>query len=368
MPPHSLTNFEIQSYYQNEPRFNGVYSRKNLTKKNKGWGIRNKPSWIGTHWIALFCKKNEIIYFDNSGVEHVSKEMKEFVGNKNIKANIFWAQANNSVMCGYFCIGFIDLCQQVKNWLIILVCFLLMIQEKRWYNFDLFQRWMNVIPFDKTNLTELTKFGVDKTTEIENFFIEEINQRTSCSKKKQICSWFWLHRQDFNWFKCNNQRSIYLFVYELCWSSCRNSKCKFSFNFFSNNRNCQKITKYNKKKKKKHDKILMLAKSKLNSIETFISEALINVEISHEEFIAIFKEKDKYEKMKENLRSENEKKKLWDWVVWNQRLKTKIKWKTVKNYWAFTPSKKKKNLCVHVQNGSNQQRRIEEIWSRDYWQ
>ena len=63
-----------------------------------------------------------------------------------------------------------------------------------------------------------------------------------------------------------------------------------------------------KKKKKKHDKILMFAKSKLNSIETLISQALINMEISHEEFVAIFKEKDNYEKMKENLRSENEKK------------------------------------------------------------
>ena len=52
----------------------------------------------------------------------------------------------------------------------------------------------------------------------------------------------------------------------------------------------------------------MFAKSKLNSIETLISQALINIEISHEEFVAIFKEKDKYEKMKENLRSENEKK------------------------------------------------------------
>ena len=51
----------------------------------------------------------------------------------------------------------------------------------------------------------------------------------------------------------------------------------------------------------------MLAKSKLNSIETLISQALIDMEISHEEFITILKEKDKYEKMKENLRSENEK-------------------------------------------------------------
>ena len=42
IPPHLLTNFEIQKYYQSEPRFNGVFSRNNLPKKNKGWGIRNK--------------------------------------------------------------------------------------------------------------------------------------------------------------------------------------------------------------------------------------------------------------------------------------------------------------------------------------
>ena len=49
----------------------------------------------GTHWIALFCRKTEIIYFDGFGVEHVPEEIKEFVGNKNIKANIFRAQASN---------------------------------------------------------------------------------------------------------------------------------------------------------------------------------------------------------------------------------------------------------------------------------
>ena len=62
----------------------------------------------GTHWIALFCKKNEIVYFDSFGVEHIPEDIKEFIGNKNIKANIFRIQTNNSVMRGYFCIGFID--------------------------------------------------------------------------------------------------------------------------------------------------------------------------------------------------------------------------------------------------------------------
>ena len=61
-----------------------------------------------------------------------------------------------------------------------------------------------------------------------------------------------------------------------------------------------------RKKKKKHDKILILAKSKLNSIETLISQASIDMNISHEEFVTILKKKDKYEKMKDNLKSENE--------------------------------------------------------------
>ena len=60
-----------------------------------------------------------------------------------------------------------------------------------------------------------------------------------------------------------------------------------------------------KKKKKKHDKILTLAKSELNSIDTLISQALIDMDISHEEFITILKEKDRYEMMKDNLRNKN---------------------------------------------------------------
>ena len=63
---------------------------------------------IGTYWIALTCSRSEIVYFDSFGVEYVPEEIKEFIGNKNIKANIFRVQANDSVMFGYFCIGFID--------------------------------------------------------------------------------------------------------------------------------------------------------------------------------------------------------------------------------------------------------------------
>ena len=100
MLPHPLTNFEIQKYYQNEPKFNGVYPRNNLPEKIKdGAYIINLDEYanVGTHCIALFCNRNEIVYFDSFGVEHVSKEIKKFMGNKNITANIFRVRANNSI-------------------------------------------------------------------------------------------------------------------------------------------------------------------------------------------------------------------------------------------------------------------------------
>ena len=81
----------------------------------------------GTHWIALYVKNNEIIYFDSIGVEHVSKEIKRFIGHKNIKTNIFRIQADNSIMFRYFCIGFIEKSLIDFN---VYFCFLLMILRK----------------------------------------------------------------------------------------------------------------------------------------------------------------------------------------------------------------------------------------------
>ena len=63
---------------------------------------------VGTHLIALFCRKTEIAYCDGFSVEHVTEEIRGFIGNKNIKSNIFRVQARNSIMCGFFCIGFIN--------------------------------------------------------------------------------------------------------------------------------------------------------------------------------------------------------------------------------------------------------------------
>ena len=111
MPLHPLTNFEIQKYYENESRFNGAYSRDNLPNKikDRAYVINlDEYSDIGTHWIALYVTNNDITFFDSFGVEHIPKEIIKFIGRKNIIANIFRIQAYDSIMCGYFCIGFID--------------------------------------------------------------------------------------------------------------------------------------------------------------------------------------------------------------------------------------------------------------------
>ena len=63
---------------------------------------------IGTHWIALYVNNKTVAYFDSFGAEHIAKEIKKFINKKNIIANIFRTQTYDSIMCGYFCIGFID--------------------------------------------------------------------------------------------------------------------------------------------------------------------------------------------------------------------------------------------------------------------
>ena len=81
MPPQPLTNFEIQKKYQNETRFNGVYSRDNLPKIKDGAYLVNLDEYsdLGTHWVALYANNDDVTYFDSFGVNHILKEIKAFV-------------------------------------------------------------------------------------------------------------------------------------------------------------------------------------------------------------------------------------------------------------------------------------------------
>ena len=117
MPPHPLTNFEIQKYYQNELKFNGAYSRNDLSIIKDGSYIINLDEYesMGTLWIVLYVNAKNVTYFDSFEVKHISKQIKKFIGNKNITTNIYRIQAYDSKMCGYFCIGFIDFMLKGKS-------------------------------------------------------------------------------------------------------------------------------------------------------------------------------------------------------------------------------------------------------------
>ena len=119
MPPYLVINFSIQKQYQNEPNFNGVYSRNNLANIKDRTFIINLDEFksMRTHWIALYMNGNNMIHFDSFGVEHIPKEIKEFIGNKNITKNIYSLQACDSIMCGYFCIRFNDFTFKSKSML-----------------------------------------------------------------------------------------------------------------------------------------------------------------------------------------------------------------------------------------------------------
>ena len=100
MLPHPLKIFEMQKFYQNEPKFNGVYS-KNSLPKIKDWAFvinLNGYKSIGTHRIDLNANDDNVTYFDSFGVEYIPKEIRKFIGNKNIKTNIYRIQTYDSVM------------------------------------------------------------------------------------------------------------------------------------------------------------------------------------------------------------------------------------------------------------------------------
>ena len=108
MLPPSLTNFKIQKKYKNEPKFNRSHSRNNLSKIIDEAYIINldKHESIGTHWITLYVNTENIIFLHSFG-EYIPNEIRKYIGDKNIKTNIYIIQAYDS-MCGYIYNGFID--------------------------------------------------------------------------------------------------------------------------------------------------------------------------------------------------------------------------------------------------------------------
>ena len=158
------------------------------------------------------------------------------------------------------------------------------------------------------NLSEQTKFRLSEIIGIENYFYQEINQRKSCSKKlsKYVAAFDYIDKILIVLSATTGGVSICSFT-SVVGAPVGIASASFTLIFSLTREIIKKLLSITRNKKKKHNKIFMLAKSKLSSIEALVSQALIDMEISHGEFTSIFKEKDKYEKMKENVRNVSEK-------------------------------------------------------------
>ena len=141
---------------------------------------------------------------------------------------------------------------------------------------------------------------------IDNYFINEINERKSCIKKlnKYVTIFDYIEKILIILSAATNGIST-ISSTSVIGTSVGIVSASFTLIFSLSTGIIKKLLNMTRNKKKKHDKILMLAESKFNSIETLISQALNDLDISHEEFKMILNEKDKYEKMKYNLISEN---------------------------------------------------------------
>ena len=160
---------------------------------------------------------------------------------------------------------------------------------------------------DKKNLSEQTKFRLSQIIRIENYFYLEINERKSCAKKlnKYITVFEYIDKILIILSATSGGVSIISFL-SIAGVPVGIASASFTLVFSIVKGIIKILLKITRNKKKKHDNILMLAKSKLNSIEILISKALNDMEISHEEFTIILNEKDKYDKMKYKIINENE--------------------------------------------------------------
>ena len=166
----------------------------------------------------------------------------------------------------------------------------------------------NSTEIDKTNLTGQIKYSLNEISKIENYFIEEINQRKSCRKKliKYVPAFDYLDNILVVLSTTSGGVSIISFT-SIVEAPVGIARASFISIFSLATVIIKKLLSIMRNKKKEHDKILVLAKNKLSSTETLVSQALIDTEVNHEEFITILKEKDKYEKIKEKMKNVSEK-------------------------------------------------------------
>ena len=188
----------------------------------------------------------------------------------------------------------------------------------------------SIATIDRTNLTDQPKFRLNEISKTEDYFNQEIKERKLNSKtlSKYVAAFDYMDKILIVLSATSGGVSIVSFT-TVIGAPVGIASASFTLTFSLTTGLIKKLLSITRNKKKKHDKILVLAKSKLNSIESLVSQALIDMEISHEEFITILNEKEKYEKLKGDIRTikssdklnkEEDKKKLkqqnYQWKWW----------------------------------------------------
>ena len=207
--------------------------------------------------------------------------MSSALQNKIIKTIIFRIQTYDSVMCRYFCVGFTDFMFKGKT----------LTEYRNLFSPNNYEFWViskmnennSIEVIDKTNLTEQTKFRLSEIIGIENHIYQEINQRKSCSKKlnKHATVFDYIEKVLIVLSGTGSGVSIISFT-SIVGSPVGIVSASFTLFFSRTTGIVKKLLNITRNKKKKHDRVLMLAKGKFNSIETLTSQALIDMEISHE--------------------------------------------------------------------------------------
>ena len=153
---------------------------------------------------------------------------------------------------------------------------------------------------DRTNLTDQTKFRLNEISKIENYFNQEIKERKLNSKtlSKYLAAFDYIDKILIVFSETSGGVSITSFT-AVTGAPVGIASASFTLIHSLTTELIKKLLSTTRDKNKKHDEILVLAKSKLNSIESLVSQALIDMEISHEKYITIWNEKEKFEKMKD---------------------------------------------------------------------
>ena len=244
----------------------------------------------------MFVKLKYTIYFDSFSVEYIPKEINKFINN-DIKSNIFRIQAYDSIMCGYFCIEFINYMLKCKTLLDFTNLFSPNDFKK---NDEIIKR---ILRMNNLELTDINNCRLNEKNKTIDYFNNKINERKDIIKKlnKYIVSFNYLDKifitlsASFGTLSIASHATVVGIPVGVTGAS-------LTLIFTIGTGISKLLLKVTKKRKKKHNKIIALAESKLNTIDTLLSSALNDLKISHEEFSNIITEKNIYENIKENVK------------------------------------------------------------------